>query len=222
MALIGNRSVLHKSPGRFLSGTVASIERSNFGKGGMIANRFQALSMVFAGLPGGHLSPSAWSLPRRGGAMSSSREAVLSFAASGLAVGGVNASASASLSLNASGTGQLIAFGQGSATMTIGATGAMTGIIQGSGAASFSIGANSPILGAIASGSGSASMSITATANILPANDAPPARTGSASFTITGAATLRAVGHMSGSTAGGGDVLTADEIAAAVWAKVLP
>ena len=41
MALIGNRSVLLKSPGRFLSGTVASIERSNFNKPGMMVGRFE-------------------------------------------------------------------------------------------------------------------------------------------------------------------------------------
>ena len=51
MALIGNRTVLHKSPGRFLSGTVASIERSNFSRAGMLASRFQAVSPVFAGTP---------------------------------------------------------------------------------------------------------------------------------------------------------------------------
>jgi hypothetical protein len=216
MALIGNRSVLHKSPGRFLSGTIASIERSNFSKGGMIANRFQSLSKVFAGMPGGHLSPSSWSLPRTAGAMSSFNEAGLSISANGLAVGGVNASASASMSLAATATGQLIAFAQGSASMMIGATGAMTGIIQGSGAASFSLTTNNPILGAIASGSGSASMSLSASANILPVDDTPPARTASASLSITGSATLRAIGHMSGSTVDN-SILTSDTVASAVW-----
>ena len=58
MALIGNRSVLHKSPGRFLAGTIASGERSNFSKGGMVASRFQAMSRILGGIPTGHLSPS--------------------------------------------------------------------------------------------------------------------------------------------------------------------
>lgn len=223
MALIGNRSVLHKSPGRFLSGTIASIERSNFGKGGMIANRFQALSKVFAGIPGGHLSPSAWSLPRTAGAMSSSREAQLNFTSSGLAVGGVNGSATSTMSFTATAAGQLIAFGQGTASMNIGAAGTMTGVLQASGAASFSLTTNNPILGAIAGGGGSASMTFTASADILPVDDTPPSRTAAASFTISAAATLRAIGYMSGSTAGAGaGELTADAIADAVWSKVLP
>ena len=40
MALIGNRSILHKSPGRFLSGTAGTL-RSGFNKPGMLAGRFE-------------------------------------------------------------------------------------------------------------------------------------------------------------------------------------
>lgn len=221
MALVGNRSVLHKSPGRFLSGTVASIERSNFGKGGMIAGRFQAVSRIFGGMPGGHLSPSAWSLPRTAGAMSSSREAGLSIAATANAVGGVNAQASAAMTFGASAIGQLIAFGQGSASMVFAGAGAMTGIVQASGSSSFSFGSGSPILGAVVSGSGTAAMTFAASANILPADDTPPARTALASFSFGASATLRAIGNMSGTTEDT-TVLTADGIADAVWAKVLP
>lgn len=65
MALIGNRSVLLKSPGRFLSGTVASIERSNFRP---LRNRFEQMSRL-SGIPSGHLSPSAWVLPQTAGGM---------------------------------------------------------------------------------------------------------------------------------------------------------
>ncbi len=74
MALIGNRSVLLKSPGRFLSGTIASAERSNFSRPGQTANRFQALNRLSAGLPEGALSPASWSLPRTAGGMSSRYE----------------------------------------------------------------------------------------------------------------------------------------------------
>ena len=70
MALIGNGSILHKSPGRFLSGTAGTL-RSGFNKPGMLAGRFEQMDALSAGLPSGHLSPSAWSLPRRPGGLSS-------------------------------------------------------------------------------------------------------------------------------------------------------
>lgn len=90
MALIGNRSVLLKSPGRFLSGTVASIERSNFSRPGQIANRFQSMSPVFAGLPSGHLAPSSWSLPRTAGALSARNTIIGAGSASAIAQSGQN------------------------------------------------------------------------------------------------------------------------------------
>jgi len=71
MALIGNRSVLHKSPGRFLSGTIASGERSNYSKAGQISNRFQALDRLSAAMPEGCLPPTCWALPRATGGMAS-------------------------------------------------------------------------------------------------------------------------------------------------------
>ena len=219
MALIGNRSVLHKSPGRFLSGTVASIERSNFSKAGQIANRFQSLSMVFGGLPNGHLSPSSWSLPRTAGAMSSNNSAVMALAATGHAVGGVTASGSASMTFTVpDATGSLIASGAGAASFAITAGGTMTGNINGSGSAAFAITTNTPVLGALASGSGNAVMTFSATGNILPLDDTPPARTGSASFAITASAIPSAIGHMSGSTEIGGELTEAGIAAATVAA----
>ena len=96
--LIGNRSVLLKSPGRFLSGTVASSERSNFSKPGMMRNAdFPAL----AGIPSGHLSPSAWLLPRRAGALSSRNVTTAAIDAAGLAVGGITTTGTADIILTA-------------------------------------------------------------------------------------------------------------------------
>ena len=84
MALVGNRSVLHKSPGRFLAGTVASGDRSNFDKPGMQRNSYEVLS-DYAAIPNGHIQDSAWILPRKGGNMSSHNAArvVVSGAAGG-------------------------------------------------------------------------------------------------------------------------------------------
>ena len=75
MALIGNRSVLHKSPGRFLNGFgttgggIASM-RSAFNKYGMQRGAYGSYDALSA-TPDGHLSPSAWVLPKTGGGMSS-------------------------------------------------------------------------------------------------------------------------------------------------------
>lgn len=47
MALIGNRSILHNSPGRFLSGTAGTL-RSGFNKPGMLASRFETMDALSA------------------------------------------------------------------------------------------------------------------------------------------------------------------------------
>lgn len=212
--LIGNRSVLHKSPGRFLSGTVASIDRSAFSKPGMMRGAHFSL---LAGVPDGHLAPSAWLLPRVGGAMSSVNFAGLSVSASGDGVLGLPGEGSASFSISfADAAGQLIVSGAGSASLTISTnTPLLTASIGGAGTASFTIGGTG-LLGAEASGTGSASFTITATGSILPLDDSSPARTGSAAFTISGTLTPYAVGNMIGSTETGG-ALSEGSIASAVW-----
>lgn len=196
MALIGNRTVLHKSPGRFLSGTVASIERSNFSRAGMLASRFQAMSPVFAGIPSGHLASSSWSLPRTAGAMSSTNEAVGAFAAAALAVGGITTTGSGTLAFTVNDAeGQLISSGSGTASMTFGASGLLLASLAGAGSASFTISANTPTLGALAS------------------------MTGTATWAITGSLTPYAIGQMVGSTANAAEVTPAS-VADAVLAAM--
>lgn len=215
--LIGNRSVLHKSPGRFLAGTVACTDSSGWCKPGMLrAAAYPAL----AGIPVGYYRGS-WFLPKTAGAMSSAYNARVGVSASGLAVGGVTAIGSASISFPvADAAGQLIASGSGSASIAFSTnTPLLTASIGGAGSASFSLSA-SGAPGAKASGGGSASFSISMSASILPADDTPPARSGAASFAITGSLVPYAVGHMSGSTANT-SVLTVDSIAAAVLAAAL-
>ena len=94
MALIGNRSILHKSPGRFLSGTAGTL-RSGFNKPGMLAGRFETMDALSAALPGGHLSPSAWSLPRTAGGMSTVNQ--ITGAASVIASGALGVNGEAAL-----------------------------------------------------------------------------------------------------------------------------
>lgn len=189
--LVGNRSVLHKSPGRFLSGTVASIDRSAFSKPGMMRGAHFSL---LAGVPNGHLVPSAWLLPRKGGAMSSAGFAVAALGASGAGVLGMPGVGAASFSLSfATAAGQLIVSGAGTAGLVLSSnTPLLTASLAAVGAAAFTLGANGT-LGALAGGSGSAALA------------------------ISGALVPYAIGSMQGSTVDS-TTLTADAIAARVLA----
>lgn len=164
MALVGNRSVLHKSPGRFLNGYgttgggIASM-RSAFNKHGMQRNAYQAFDAKSA-TPYGHLSGSAWVLPKTAGGMSSRNVAGLSLSPIGFAVGGVTADATASITFTvADAQGQLISSGAGSASMVFSVADLLlTASLNGVGSASLSLSTNAPLLGAIASATGAGSM----------------------------------------------------------------
>ena len=221
MALIGNRSVLLKSPGRFLSGTVASIERSNCNKPGMMVGRFETFNKITGGTPTGYLSPASWALPRTAGGMSSINSAALTIGLTGTGVGGITTTGTASITFTvAPASGELIAFGTGAATMTFTPTGTLLASISGAGSAAFSVSTNTPTLGALASGSGAATMAFSAAGDILPTDDTSPVRTASASFSFSATLTPYAIGHMEGSTVDS-TVLTSDAIASAVWGQVI-
>ena len=192
MALIGNRSVLLKSPGRFLSGTVASNQRSNFNKNGMQRNAYENFSPL-AAIPYGHLAGSAWVLPKRAGGMSAVNTAALAINTSASGVMGLPASGTASFTFDfAPANGQLIS--------------------SGSGSAAFTIASNTPLLTASLNASGTASFAITPTAT----PSAKASITASGSFSITGTLAPYAIGRMTGTTVDS-TVLTADIITASVW-----
>lgn len=80
--LLGNYSVLSKSPGRFLAGSTTSVEgqvRSNWNKSGMNRNRFiQDMGGVSTALtlyaePTGYYQPYAWIFPQISGQIGSSK-----------------------------------------------------------------------------------------------------------------------------------------------------
>ena len=191
MALIGNRSVLLKSPGRFLSGTIASIERNNFKP---LRNRFESLSRL-AAIPSGHLSPSAWVLPQVGGGMSSHNATSVTLSGTANGAEGVNISGSTSFSILAEAIGQLIASASGSASFTIDATGNIVATLGAPGSASFSL-------------------SATATATAIGWI------TGEASASVTASLVSYATGALSGTAnlAGESTPITPDSLAVAVWA----
>lgn len=169
MALIGNGSVIHKSPGRFLNGFgtagggIASM-RSAMTKHGMMRNAYEQFDPKSA-IPYGHLSPSAWILPKTAGGMSSRNVTSLTTTPTGLAVGGVTTDAATSITFAVDdATGQLISSGTGSASMTFTVANLLlTASLNGIGSSAFTITTNTPQLGAEASGIGTAVLSFTAT-----------------------------------------------------------
>jgi hypothetical protein len=71
MALIGNRSILNKSPNRHMSGTSVAVNRSNASASGSNMNRFigEFAQSKFSALPSGYSHPYSWVMPRFSGAM---------------------------------------------------------------------------------------------------------------------------------------------------------
>lgn len=191
MALIGNRSVLNKSPGRWLAGTVASGDRSAFSKPGMVRGSFERFSKLSA-FPYGHLSPSAWVMPQKAGGMSSRNAAELGINATASGAMGLNSSGASAISVFASATAQLIASAIGSATFAVTAFGSSLATLNGAGSAVFML-TTSGTIGALAWGEGAAGVTVSATL------------------------TSYARGMMVGSTVDGGQ-LTTSSIAASVWA----
>lgn len=190
--LIGNRSVLHKSPGRFLSGAIASGDRSNFSKPGMLVARFERFDRQSGGTPGGHLAPSSWALPRRAGGGSglaqSFSEAMVALAA------GVNIEGLAVSTSTAEGTGQTVASISGTAASAATATGTVFASLLATGLASSAAQATGAITGL-------------------------GFMTGSASSAATATLVSYATGAIAGTTLDSG-VLTPASVASAVWQTV--
>lgn len=203
--LLGNRSVLNKSPLKFAGGSSTSVEvaaLSNWQKSGHRRNRFYpadtTTSKKLYSLPEGTYVGLAWLLPQKAGAMSSINNTRITLGASGAMAGGITTTGLAEIIFTVPDmAGQLITSGSGTASFSITTNSPLlTASLNGSGTASFAITTNTPILGAIAS------------------------MTGAASFSFYGSLTPYAIGQMVGSTVDN-SVLTSDVIASAVWAKAI-
>ncbi len=196
--LIGNYAVLNKTPGRWRGGTSAAggahtHTRAGYRNTGAALNLHTALPALVA-VPNGHLSPSAFILPRTAGAMSSRNEAVATIDASGQGEMGLNAEGTTSLSLSTSAVGQLIMSGVGTATVTLSLSGTVRAALGGVGTAALAL-------------SGSATIGAKAWA------------TGQSTLSMGGALQSYAVGHMAGTTEESG--LTPTGVANAVWARII-
>ena len=184
--LHGNRSVLHKSPLRFVNGREALL-RSNFAKHGMVRNSYEQFDAK-AARPYGHLAPSAWVLAKTAGGLSSRNVTGLSVDSSGLAYGGITTTGEITISFTVvNAAGELISSGGGTAAMTFNfANALLTASLGGIGSASFALSTNAPQLGAEASGDGASS------------------------FAFTGSLTPYAIGSMVGTTDVATDVVNAN------------
>ncbi len=192
MALHGNRSVLHKSPVRFLNGG-AAILRSNFGKHGMVRNSYQVFAAT-AAIPYGYYGGrGAWVQPKKGGAVSGVNAIALTLGATGAGSMGKNTSGTASITFDLSGVGGLISSASGVASISLGASGNIFASKSTSGTAGITLGATG---------------TLKATGKIQ----------GTAPISLSANWTPYAVGWISGSTASGG-VLTEASIIAAMNAN---
>lgn len=187
MALIGNRSVLHKSPCRHLSGTIASGDRDNFSKHGMRRSAFQSLDAISA-VPSGALSPIAWVLPKTAGGMAARYTADFSVTTTGAAVMGLPAAGEASFAISTEpatilpldDTPQSVTGAAGFTILAPDVTGEV--IANASGTASWSVSCNAPLLVASVTGSGEASIHVETSTPIL---GALAGMTGAASFGVS-------------------------------------
>lgn len=207
MALRGNYSVLNKTPGRLLSGNVASDTRAAWNAPGAMRGRyvqtggFSALSSV----PSGYRPPYSWQIAIKSGALASTN----------LIIGAGDLAAAGAMGVNGSvtiaGLGDVNAIGQ----LVVSAVAALTGSGDIANAnllavlnAAASLAGSGDLAGAmnalgwatvVAAGTGDVSSTLTATgtmaAAILPYTDLSPEALAASVWSSTEGAFLYAVAH---------------------------
>ena len=164
MALVGNVSLLHKSPAKYTTGSAGFNDRANWNKPGMMRNRGNlTLSLLwkYDAIPSGMYAGRAFFAPQTAGRIVTRTPIAVNATAVGAL--GVPASATASFAINAATIGGLIAGGVANATITINGSATIAGLAAGSASGSFAINA-AAIAGATAWGVSNATMTITGTA----------------------------------------------------------
>ncbi len=139
--LLGNYSVYHKLPEKFLTGTTLYGDRANWNKPGMMRNMGvgSGNDWSLASVPHGLGMDGAWLLPQTAGGMTSRYAARVTITGTGVGARGSNIIASGLITITASGTGGLIAGAIGDATFTIDGSGSIRAIVGGIGAATITI-----------------------------------------------------------------------------------
>lgn len=164
MALLGNRSVLLKSPGRFFGGSTVSDNRSNFGTQGSTRGRYFGGFPQTNATPQGYRPPYSWIIAIKNGEMSSTNQAVMSVSPSANGAMGLPGTATAAFTIDfATATGGLISSGTGTASFAITSTATVLATRSGDGSASFAINTNTPLLGALGWVTATGAFSVSAT-----------------------------------------------------------
>jgi hypothetical protein len=131
MGLIGNYSLLHKSPGHYATGTVGFSDPANWNKSGIMASRlFGADLAEYDSMPPGFYAGRAAFPPQKAGRCAT----VSAFTFSGSASGaeGLPGSAGSTITFIADAIGGLIAGGIASATITFSGSASGAGLAAGS------------------------------------------------------------------------------------------
>lgn len=176
MPLLGNYSVLLKSPGRHIGGSTLSGDRAQWNAPGASRGVFVGHAGVsqLAGVPNGYGPGSAWVIPIKGGGMSGRGTATLTGGAANLAQGkALSGAGVATLTGNAPSLTLVVTLA-GDGTITITGTGDLSGAVGLSGGGSITVTGNAASL-ALLSGLG-----------------------GTATLTLTGVANLTGIAHLSG------------------------
>ena len=164
MALLGNGSLLHRSPAKYLTGTVGFCDRANSNKPGQMRNRGDlTLSSLWAydAIPSGTYAGRAFLAPQKAGRLVTRGAFGISAQAAGAM--GLPGAATATVSFAATAIGGLFAGGVASSTITITASGSIAGLAAGSAASTIGISASASV-GATAWGVATGAFSISATA----------------------------------------------------------
>lgn len=224
MGIIGNKSILYKSPATFIGGGAAGLgnDAATYSPS---RNRSRYMGDDYpdlAATPFGAVPDTAWVMPIKGGAISSINDAVLAISTSASGVSGFPIVGSTTYSITfADAIGELIVSGDGSTAFSITTNNPLlTASLQAIGATEITITTNTPILGAEASLTATSTYSFTGTADILPLDDTPPVRTATTSYTITGTLTPYALGNMIGSALPYTE-LSPQSLANAVWDSLI-
>ena len=168
MALKQNTSLLAQLPLRQIGGSPGTF-RSMWGRGDRMNQSVgEGIPSELAGIPSGHLAPSAWVLPYRGGAMSA-----FTFQAATVSLGTLNVAAGRNIEGDTSITVtvpdallQLVVSAVGSASITFTADGTLAGALAAEGAANISVTVPTATLGAIIDAIAAAQITVSASANI--------------------------------------------------------
>jgi hypothetical protein len=165
VALIGNASLLHKSPARYSTGTVGFCDRANWNKPGSMRNRGDlSLSTLwkYDAVPSGTYAGRAFFPPQKAGRLVARGSFFVDSSAVGAA--GKPGQAAATFAVNAGAVGGLFAGGVAICTMTFSASGSISGRAAGSADATISVSAFAAPSG-LAMGSAAAPFSVTASAS---------------------------------------------------------